>query len=229
MHIILNVESLLKPSGGIGRYTQYLLEGLLKSDAVDKVSCFGGLRWIDSSEFIQPESVFEKSGTDADIIQKIKSLPKTPHSKLRQFIASIPFLKIAVLRALPFVYHLYAKYNAAMFQRKAKMIKNALYHEPNYILKPFDGACITTVHDLSFIHCPEYHPKERVRYLEKNLKITLEKASHIITDSEFVRKELITQMAVKPEDVSTVLLGVDASYHPRTVSELASVLSKHQL
>ncbi|MCK5871255.1 MAG: glycosyltransferase family 4 protein [Methylococcales bacterium] len=229
MHIILNVESLLKPSGGIGRYTQYLLEGLLESDEVDKVSCFGGLRWIDSSELIQPNFASENNTADTKITQKIKPLPTTPHSKLRQLIASIPFLKIAVLRSLPFAYHLYAKYNATMFQRKAKVIKNALYHEPNYILKPFDGACITTVHDLSFIHCPEYHPKERVVYLKKKLVLTLEKASHIITDSEFVRKELIAQMKVKPEDVSTVLLGVDDNYHPRTASELASVLSKHQL
>ncbi len=229
MHIILNVESLLKPSGGIGRYTQYLLEGLLKSEAVDKVSCFGGLRWIDSSEFVKTAAVTnDKIAKTKDAIET-DSLPQAPRSKLRQFLASIPFLKTAVLRSLPFVYQLYARYNAAMFHRKAKTIKNAVYHEPNYILKPFDGASVTTVHDLSFIHCPEYHPKERVQHLKKHLKITLAKASHVITDSEFVRKELIAQMGVKPERVSTILLGVDDNYHPRSEAELAPVLSEHKL
>jgi alpha-1,3-rhamnosyl/mannosyltransferase len=229
MHIILNVESLLKPSGGIGRYTQYLLEGLLESDAVDKVSCFGGLRWIDSSEFVKTASVANENTVETKDAIETDSLPQAPRSKLRQFLASIPFLKTAVLRSLPFVYQLYARYNAVMFHRKAKTIKNAVYHEPNYILKPFDGASVTTVHDLSFIHCPEYHPKERVLHLKKHLKITLAKASHVVTDSEFVRKELIAQMGVEPERVSTVLLGVDDIYHPRSEAELAPVLSKHQL
>lgn len=229
MHIILNVESLLKPSGGIGRYTQYLLEGLLKSDEIDKVSCFGGLRWIDSSEFVKTVSVANDNTAEIKDAIEADSLPEAPRSQLRQFLASIPFLKTAVLRSLPFVYQLYARYNATMFHRKAKTIKNAVYHEPNYILKPFDGASVTTVHDLSFIHCPEYHPKERVQHLKKHLKITLEKASHVITDSEFVRKELIAQMGVEPEHVSTILLGVDNSYHPRSEAELDSVLSKHEL
>ncbi len=229
MHIILNVESLLKPSGGIGRYTQYLLEGLLKSDEIDKVSCFGGLRWIDSAEFVKTNPMADNTSLETDDAVKADSLPQTPHSKLRQFLAAVPFLKTAVLRSLPFVYQLYARYNAAMFHRKAKTIKNAVYHEPNYILKPFDGASVTTVHDLSFIHCPEYHPKERVQHLKKHLKITLAKAAHVITDSEFVRKELIAQMGVEPERVSTILLGVHESYRPRSKVELESVLSKHQL
>jgi alpha-1,3-rhamnosyl/mannosyltransferase len=229
MHIILNVESLLKPSGGIGRYTQYLLEGLLKSDAVDKVSCFGGLRWIESSEFVKTVSVANDNTAKTKDAIEADSLSEVPRSQLRQFLASIPFLKTAVLRSLPFVYQLYGRYNAAIFHRKAKTIKHAVYHEPNYILKPFDGASVTTVHDLSFIHCPEYHPKERVQHLKKHLKITLEKASHVITDSEFVRKELIAQMGVEPERVSTILLGVDDNYHPRSEAELASVLLKHQL
>ncbi|MDQ7090024.1 MAG: glycosyltransferase family 1 protein [Methylococcales bacterium] len=229
MHIILNVESLLKPSGGIGRYTQYLLEGLLKSDDVDKVSCFGGLRWIDSSEFVKTKSVANEQTAETRDATEIDSLPQAPRSPLRQFLASIPFLKTAVLRSLPFVYQLYARYNAAMFHRKAKTIKGAIYHEPNYILKPFDGPSVTTVHDLSFIHCPEYHPKERVQHLKKHLKMTLEKAAHVVTDSEFVRKELIAQMGVEPDRVSTILLGVDESYHPRSKAELAPILSKHKL
>lgn len=222
MHIILNVESLLKPSGGIGRYTQYLLEGLLKSDDIDKVSCFGGLRWIDNAEFVKKD-IIDLQATDTE------TLPQVSKSKLRQWLASVPYLRTAVLRSLPFVYQLYAKYNAAMFHQKTKRIKHAVYHEPNYILKPFEGPSVTTVHDLSFIHCPEYHPKERVQYLKKHLKMTLAKAAHVITDSEFVRQELIAQMGVEPEQVSAVLLGVDDSYHPRSQIELKPVLSKYQL
>jgi alpha-1,3-rhamnosyl/mannosyltransferase len=227
MHIILNVESLLKPNGGIGRYTQYLLEGLVKSNDVDKVSCFGNFRWIDSSELVKAELTISNAAKETTLNTGKILTPKK--SLLRQWLATIPFLKTAVLRSLPFVYDLYARYNAAIFHRKAKTIKNAVYHEPNYILKPFEGACVATVHDLSFIHYPEYHPKERVSYLKENLAMTLENASHIITGSEFVRQELIVQMGVKPENVSTVLLGVDAAYHPRSSSELASVLSQYNL
>ena len=227
MHVVLNVESLLKSSGGIGRYTEHLLKGLLNHKEIDKVSCFGHFKWLDAAELIREQ---HKSETDVDAdATETTEAPQKTKSKIRQWLASIPFLKKAVLRSIPYVYHTYALYNAAMFYRRTQHLGDAIYHEPNYILKPFRGKSVTTVHDLSFIHCPEYHPKERVRYLKKNLKKTLAKAAHVITDSDFVRNELIKQMNVAPERVSTVLLGVDEDFHPRTENELEPVLAHYNL
>jgi len=222
MHVILNVESLIKPSGGIGRYTQQLLYGLLKSDKVEKVSCFAGFNWVDTATVATPT---------ASATPDTPSTPAAPdqRGKLRQLLASIPFLKRAVLRSLPLAYRGYAAYRAACFRYQTKTMTDALYHEPNYILKPFAGVAISTVHDLSHIHYPQYHPKERVAFLEKNLRLTLDNAAHILTDSEFVRNELITLMNVPPERVTAVLLGVDAEFHPRTQAQVAEVLAEHQL
>lgn len=228
MHVILNVESLIKPSGGIGRYTQQLLDGLLKSEKISEVSCFAGFNWVDVASVATPS--VSVSGTIKTENSETETAANTvPRGKVRSFLSSIPFLKTAVLRSLPFAYRLYAGYNAACFRYKTKTLKNALYHEPNYILKPFAGKMISTVHDLSHIHYPQYHPKERVAFLEKNLRITLDNASHILTDSEFVRHELITLMAVSPEKVTAVLLGVDEVFHPRTAAQVAQVLTEHQL
>jgi alpha-1,3-rhamnosyl/mannosyltransferase len=223
MHVILNVESLIKPSGGIGRYTRHLLNGLLNSSEVEQVSCFAGFSWVEVASLMPP--VATNAATETTEPQPVV----VQRSKLRLFLSSIPLLRKTVLRSLPFVYRAYAAYNAACFRYKTKTLKNALYHEPNYILKPFAGAAISTVHDLSHLHYPQYHPKERVAFLEKNLRLTLDNAAHILTDSEFVRNELITLMNVPPERVTAVLLGVDAEFHPRTQAQVAEVLAEHQL
>ncbi len=222
MHVILNVESLLQPSGGIGRYTQHLLDGLLNSDKVEKVSCFAGFNWVDTATVATPT---------ASVTPDTPSAPAAPvqRGKLRQLLASIPFLKRAVLRSLPLAYRGYAAYRAACFRYQTKTMTDALYHEPNYILKPFAGAAISTVHDLSHIHYPQYHPKERVAFLEKNLRITLDTAAHILTDSEFVRNELISLLNVPPERITAVLLGVDEEFHPRTQAQVEHILAAHQL
>ena len=41
-----------------------------------------------------------------------------------------------------------------------------LYHEPNNIPIRWRGPCIVTVHDLSVLRHPEWHPIDRVRWYE---------------------------------------------------------------
>ncbi len=229
MHVILNVESLIKPSGGIGRYTQHLLDGLLKSDKVSQVSCFAGFNWVDTAIVATPEVALSSPTATSSAPTDTETAAPVQRGKVRSFLRAIPFLRTAVLRSLPFVYRAYAAYNAACFRYKTKTLKNALYHEPNYILKPFAGATISTVHDLSHLHYPQYHPKERVAFLEKNLRRTLDTASHILTDSEFVRNELISLLNVPPERVTAVLLGVDDEFHPRSAAQVEHILATHQL
>lgn len=101
---------------------------------------------------------------------------------------------------------------------KSGNLKNHIYHETNYVARPYHGKLVTTVHDLSFIHYPELHPPERIAHM-KHLTETLERSAHVITDSDYVRNEVIEHYKIEPERISTVPLGVDSNFNPASDEE----------
>ena len=94
---------------------------------------------------------------------------------------------------------------------------------------PFAGPALTTVHDLSWLSYPETHPIERVRFLDRHLPPTLEKAAAIFTDSDFVADEIVSKLGIGRSKLRVVALGVDAAYRPRAAADLAPVLARHGL
>ena len=58
-----------------------------------------------------------------------------------------------------------------------------LYHEPNFIPFACDRPTITTVHDLSVLLHPHWHPSDRVRDFERNFERALRQTSHFLTVS----------------------------------------------
>ena len=107
MKLILNVESIVPPVTGIGRYTSEILGGLLARGLGDNLHCFSHFRWVDAKSVINASS----------------GLPAP--NKVRPF-----------LRSLPYAYELRCIARNAVFRRSARSLTGAVYHEPNYILKP---------------------------------------------------------------------------------------------
>lgn len=138
----------------------------------------------------------------------------------------------AVRRNVPFksaALEAYTQLRSAMFRLHTRRMHDWLLHTPNYVLMPFAGPALTTVHDLSWLAFPETHPLERVRFLDRHLPRTLESAAAIFTDSDFVADEIVAKLGVARSRLRVVALGVDAAYRPRPRSELAPVLAKHAL
>lgn len=102
--------------------------------------------------------------------------------------------------------------------RLRRVLRSSLVHEPNYFLPASIEGGVITVHDLSVFHYPETHPHARVRAFERLFVSSLERAAHIITDTETVRRELIETFAVRPEIVTPINLGVDARFTPQQES-----------
>ncbi|MEO5558054.1 MAG: glycosyltransferase family 1 protein [Dokdonella sp.] len=134
---------------------------------------------------------------------------------------NVPF-KSAALEA-------YTQLRAAMFRLHTRRMHDWLLHTPNYVLMPFAGPALTTVHDLSWLSYPETHPIERVRFLDRHLPPTLEKAAAIFTDSDFVADEIVSKLGIERSKLRVVALGVDAAYRPRSAADLAPVLARHGL
>jgi alpha-1,3-rhamnosyl/mannosyltransferase len=97
-----------------------------------------------------------------------------------------------------------------------QLVGSSFCHGTNYFLPPEAETGVITVHDLSVFKYPETHPIERIREFEKLLPDSVERASHIITDSVAVRQEVIDFFRINPEKITAVALGADPRYRPAT-------------
>lgn len=85
------------------------------------------------------------------------------------------------------------------------------YFEPNFVFMPGLRAQrkILTIHDFSCFRFPDWHPAERVRYMEKNFWKSLEQADHIITVSRTVGEEASREYGIAPDKITAIPNGVD--------------------
>ncbi len=129
----------------------------------------------------------------------------------------------------PLALNLYGKARSVVFLWQTRSLQNYLLHSPNYILLPFHGPAVTTIHDLSYLHYPRHHPKERIVFMEQQMPRTLRQATAIICDSAFVRHEIIDILGVPAANVFTVPLGADDAFQPYDPVVLQPLLARYQL
>jgi len=113
---------------------------------------------------------------------------------------------------------------AAHFRTFCAMRHFDVYHEPNYIPFPCDRPTVTTLHDLSLLVHPEWHPAERVAWFADNVARMLRQCGHFLTDSEFSRQEAIRELGLLPKQITRVYVGIRHHLTPlapaRTVEQL---------
>jgi len=199
LKIVLNTESIRPGMGGIGYYTQQLADGLRKHVNVASLHCF--------PELATPEQRRKRPTTANRVRSGVR----------------------AILRRVPGIYDLRQYYRNQKIGRELCRLTGYVYHEPNYVLMPYDGPSVVSVHDLSHIRFPEHHPKERVAFLQRYLEESVYRAGRIITGSEFSRREIVSMLGVQKEKISIIHHGVDPQYRPRRRSEMAAVLRRYAL
>lgn len=151
-----------------------------------------------------------------------KQLRNSPSGTLA---ASLPWLR----RHVPYSYELRRWLQNSRFRHGTIRRKFDLYHEPNILALGFEGPTVITVHDLSWIRHPEAHPVERVRAMNRYFESGLRRANALITDSAFVKQELIDVFGVAADLISPIALGVDARFKPLTPIQTLEVLRRHNL
>ncbi len=115
------------------------------------------------------------------------------------------------------------------FTKGQNTIKSDLYHEPNFLSYKFKGPTVLTVHDLSWIRYPGTHPKDRIAMMDRYFLPSLERAQKIITDSEFIKTEIISTFNIPPEKIQSIGLGVENDFKPKLNTETLGTLKKHDL
>ena len=106
-----------------------------------------------------------------------------------------------------------------------------VFHGLNYFLPAQRGkaALVVTVHDLSALRYPKWHPAHRRLAHHIALGRTLRAADRVITDSQAVRAEVIADLGVPPEKVAAVPLAPALGFHPREPAGLKPILDRWDL
>lgn len=206
MNLLFPRNAVGSPITGIGRYTLELARHMVARSDVDSVDFIGHGRVIPAGTMLASiAAAREETGN---------SLRRNP---LRH-LARIPGLQAAASTAMRL--HL-----AAYLKR----LPNPLFHGTNYQLPSINAPQIVTIHDLSVLRFPEWHPGERVRVMRKAIPDAISRARFVITDSEFVRQEVLREFSLDPVNVLSVGLGVDSSFRPMTEDQLRPVLARFGL
>jgi len=107
-----------------------------------------------------------------------------------------------------------------------------LFHATDFVLPPTLPATKTllTVHDLSFIRVPDTASPSLKAYLDAVVPRSVEKADHILADSQATKDDLIALYDTPSDKITVLLSGVNERFKPVIDNtELQSVREKYHL
>jgi alpha-1,3-rhamnosyl/mannosyltransferase len=97
------------------------------------------------------------------------------------------------------------------------------------IARPFDGATVVMVHDLSWRAHPALHAPEKVSWIERRLPATLRQATRFVSVSDFTARTMVTELGIDRARIDVVSPGVSPMFRPMDARDAASVLARHRL
>ncbi|MCD6419587.1 MAG: glycosyltransferase family 4 protein [Synergistetes bacterium] len=100
-----------------------------------------------------------------------------------------------------------------------------VYHEPNFVPMDFPASkIVTTIHDLSFMLYPQWHPRERVEFMEKNFASRLKLSDVILTVSEYGKREVEKYVGIPGGKIRVVYNAVDERFRPLSKASVTTYL-----
>jgi len=100
-----------------------------------------------------------------------------------------------------------------------------VYHEAAFFpfLAPRGVKTVFTVHDLSLIRYPQFHPRERVLYFNLFFRRRLKQVARYLAVSEFTRREMAEVLSIGPSRVDITHNAIDPEqFRPMQVQAPAS-------
>lgn len=169
--LLVDIQPLLRRRTGIGNYIFYLLRELLNDARVEDVVGVYGWRFYQREE-----------------LQRF-FLPSPPEGEGSRKGG------VAVLRHIPYLRQIRGAVQALRLKLEWGRYHDYIFWGGNYYLPPLASLkSVVTVHDLSHLHYPEFHPADRVAFLTKRLPATIQRASAVVAVSEATRQDIITSL-----------------------------------
>ncbi len=225
MHVVVNQWTPQGSKTGVGHYTDALLQGLRRA-GTDRITAFPGDRvrrfrdiggWL-RSQLLKGSERFPREDDEKGKMGESAS-------------SGLPFSLSPCLSALRrAAVHSLRQGSWSLLGRYFRSVCARshfdLYHEPNFIPLPGDCPTITTLHDLSVLLYPQWHPADRVYWFEKHLPEMLSRCVHFLTISDFGRHEVIRRLSVPPNRVTRVYMGVRPGLVPLPAEQVAITLEQ---
>jgi alpha-1,3-rhamnosyl/mannosyltransferase len=104
-----------------------------------------------------------------------------------------------------------------------------LYHEPNFIPLSCDLPTAITVHDLSVLLFPQWHPPARVAGYQKEFRAGLARCEFVFTDSQYVRYQVVQLLNLAPDRVRCLYPGPRNAFRRMPDDEIQTGLSRLRL
>jgi glycosyltransferase involved in cell wall biosynthesis len=103
-----------------------------------------------------------------------------------------------------------------------------VWHSPDFI-PPWRGARhhVITVHDLTFLHYPQYLTDDSRRYYNDQIQWAVDHADHILTVSESARDDMIQMLNVLRQKITVQPNGVDHQHFRPMDKQQAQARLKH--
>jgi alpha-1,3-rhamnosyl/mannosyltransferase len=200
MRVVIGANSMSGRLTGIGYYTKNLIESLARREEIEDLRI---IRHGLLSEKI--DSYLSSSGVN-DTPDLVNQRPTGDNlfGRLRPIAAKS--------RILVEIYDLINSLSSGRSLRKYGL--NDIFHASDFQYARFPGRKIVTVHDLSTIKYPQYHPPSRVAYVNRHIQRAIDHADHIVTVSDFIKREMNELLGVPEERITTIYLGADQGFSP---------------
>ena len=117
----------------------------------------------------------------------------------------------------------------ALFTKLTEPHSDALYIEPECFRRPFSGKCLPVIYDLSPLRHPEFHDAAHVQRMTECTPKSITEACHIITPSDFTRREISSLWNTPQSKITVIPPGVKPVFQPMTSQETEPVRKKYGL
>jgi glycosyltransferase involved in cell wall biosynthesis len=213
MRVLVNALTASGGRTGIGHYTAELLRCLRDQSAGDTIDCFPS-PWIRQTRraWLRLRPWLERGGS--------------PTPKAAAISNQSPGWRQQTLGRLRSLGHTLLSRNHLAYCRRGSY---DLYHEPNFIPLPSDLPTIATLHDLSVLLHPEWHPADRVHDFERRFREGLSRCVHFLAISEFGRQEIIRTLNLRPDQVTRTYMGVRPGLGPMPQQQVQATLRRLRL
>ncbi len=217
MRVVMNVSATVGSKTGVGHYTAELLKALQATGEVEMST--------------YPHPVLSKLHKTLGGGPKVVALPPQPAPAGAGLPAGPAPAKHAEIARPSWLRRVRAPlrhgwrmvnsvYTRAVFDRR----RYDLYHEPNFVPLPGRLPAVVTIHDLSPILYPHWHPADRIAWFARHFTPNVRKIAHVLAVSEFARQEIITTFHFPPERVTRTYNGVRDHFRPLPPAETANTL-----
>lgn len=211
MNVLLGAESLRIPLTGIGRYTSQLADGLVDHPRVGDLRFYAHGRVL--SKRPPAGQTSDESGSPAS--RRLRTLL----GATRSVLAGSRLAVAAYERIVPVTSRLGLR----------RFSESHVLHAPSFVLPEYAGPKVVTIHDLSTVLMPECHPASRVGFTNRAIERAVERADHIITDSEFIRTQILQHYGVDAGRCSAIPLGAAPEFRVRSETECRAALDAYGL